>query len=127
MADESLKRRIIYEYPFYESYLEPNGALKMDPACHACFYYAMLATKALALQGNSIESQTILYKVGDTPPPWFFANLEQIARSVATIYALESPDNFLNYKKEVWTQGQMIGVDMDPIIFEIAPGKRLDS
>src|SRR3546814_6195669 len=44
-----------------------------------------------------------------TPPPWFEANLANIAKSVALLYALENPDVFLAYKKEAWYQGQLIG------------------
>jgi hypothetical protein len=113
---------IVYEYPYFESYVEPNGTLKIDRACHACFYYAMLAAKAIQLQGDGIESQTIVYKVGEAPPPWYEANLANIAKSVALLYELENPDVFLAYKKEAWYQGQLIGVDMPEIIFRVRPG-----
>lgn len=119
MADQP---SITYEYPYFECYLEPNGALKIDRACHACFYYAMLAAKAIQLQGDGIESQTIIYKVGDTPPPWFEANLANLAKSVAIMYALENPDSFMNYKKEAWYQAQQLGVDVPEYVFNVRPG-----
>jgi hypothetical protein len=115
-----------YEYPYFESYLEPNGALKIDRACHACLYYAMLATKAIQLHGDGMDSQTIVYKVGDTPPPWFEANLANIAKGVAILYALESPEVFLAYKKEAWYQAKMLGVDVPEIVFRVAPGIRIN-
>lgn len=121
MTDESLERRINYEYPFFESYVEPNGALTIDRACHACFYYAMLATKAIGMIGDSNESQIILYKVGDTPPPWLTANLGNIAKSVALIYALDSPEDFLKFKARAWMQGKLLGVEMPDVIFRAAP------
>lgn len=121
MADESLLKRLNYEYPFFESYLEPNGALNMDRACHACFYYGMLAAKAIATIGDSNESQVILYKVGDTPPPWMEANLANIARGVATMYALNSPEDFLKYRAEAWAQAKMLGVTIPKFVFRVAP------
>jgi hypothetical protein len=121
MADESLVKRIAYEYPYFESYLEPKGALKIDKECHACFYYGMLAHKAIAMIGDSNESQVIVYKVGDTPPPWMEANLGNIARGVAMMYALESPDKFLPFKKEAWAQAKMLGVEIPAYVFNVAP------
>ncbi|MGL5935905.1 MAG: hypothetical protein ACRCZI_09825 [Cetobacterium sp.] len=122
MGDDSLTKRLSYEYPFFESYLEPNGALTLDPACHACFYYGMLAAKAIQLQGTGINSQIIEYKVGDAPPPWFEANLANIARGVALMYALENPDAFLQYKKEAWIQAMFLGVEIPEIVFRVSPG-----
>lgn len=119
MADQPT---ITYEYPFFEIYLEPKGALTLDPACHACFYYGMLAAKAIALQGDGMDSQMIVYKVGETPPPWFEANLQQIAKGVALMYALESPDSFLPFRKEAWAQAKMLGVEIPEIVFRVRPG-----
>lgn len=121
MGDDSLQRRINYEYPFFESYLEPNGALNLDPACHACFYYGMLAAKAISMIGDSNESQMILYKVGETPPPWMEANLGNIARGVATMYALNSPEDFLKFRAEAWAQAKMLGVEIPEYVFRVSP------
>jgi hypothetical protein len=122
MGDESLQKRIAYEYPIFENYLEPNGALTLDPACHACFYYGMLAAKALDVIGTSNESQMILYKVGETPAEWMTANLGNIARGVAQMYALESPEVFLKYRKEAWLQASMLGVNIPEYVFRVGPG-----
>jgi hypothetical protein len=120
MADDSLLGRLAYEFPYFEDYLEPKGALKLDRACHACFYYGMLATKA---RGNAgpIETQIIQYKVGEQIPDWREPRDLEIARSVAILYGLESPDEFLKYKKEAWYQAKLLGVELDPTIFEISP------
>lgn len=118
MADQPT---ISYEYPFFESYIEPNGALNIQPACHACFYYGMLAAKAIAMIGTSNESQIIVYKVGDTPPEWMTANLGNIARGVATMYALNSPEDFLKFRAEAWAQAKMLGVDIPEYVFRVAP------
>jgi len=122
--DESLTRRLNYEYPYFESYVQPHGALVIDRACHACFYYAMLATKARQNAGD-IESQTIQYKVGEEVPLWREPRDHELAVSVAILYQLPSPDSFLRYKKEAWVQCQQIGVTVDPKIFEITSRKGL--
>jgi hypothetical protein len=118
MADESLERRLSYEYPYFEQYVEPNGALKVDRACHACFYYAMLAWKA---RGNAgpIESQIIEYKVGEEIPLWREPRDAEIAQSVAIIYALKSPEDFLVYRKEAWHQARLLGLTLPADIFRV--------
>lgn len=123
-TDKSLLRRLHYEYPYFESYVEPNGALKIDMRCHACFYYGMLAYKA-RLNAGAIEGQMIQYKVGEEIPLWREARDEELARSVAIIYSLDSPDDFLSYKKEAWAQAVRLGIEMPAEIFEVAPGKKV--
>lgn len=122
MADESLEKRLNYEYPYFEDYLEPKGALCINRECHACFYYAMLAYKA---RGNAgpIESQIIEYKVGDTPPLWRESRDSEIAYSVAIMYGLESPDKFLIYKKRVWAQAKLLGIELPMDLFTVGPKK----
>lgn len=118
--DESLIKRIVYEYPFFEDMVEPHGALAINKECHACFYYAMLAWKA---RGNAgpIENQIIEYKVGETPPEWREQRDSEIAYSVALMYGLENPDKFLIYKKRAWAQAKMLGVELPMEIFNVAP------
>lgn len=124
MVDESLEKRLNYEYPYFEDYLEPKGALCINRECHACFYYAMLAWKA---RGNAgpIESQIILYKVGETPANWREPRDAEIAASVAIIYGLESPDKFLIYKKRAWAQAKELGITLPADIFDVSPKRVL--
>lgn len=115
-----------YEYPFFEDYLEPKGALAINKESHACFYYAMLAAKARGLAGTGPESQIITYKVGETPPDWMESRDEEIAKSVALIYGLESPDKFLkaDWKKRAWAQAKQLGVEIPDEVWEVRPGAR---
>lgn len=121
--DESLIKRIEYQYPYFEDMVEPHGALTINKECHACFYYAMLASKARANAGD-IETQMIEYKVGDTPPEWREQRDSELAYSVALLYGLESPDKFLIYKKRAWAQGAKLGINFAPEIFNVAPKDR---
>ena len=118
--DESLRKRIVYEYPFFEDFVEPKGALCINRECHACFYYAMLATKARGNAG-AIETQIIEYKVGEEIPLWREQRDSELAYSVALLYGLESPDKFLIYKKRAWAQGAALGITFDPEIFNVGP------
>jgi hypothetical protein len=118
--DESLQKKLNYEYPYFEDYLEPNGALCVNRECHACFYYGMLAWKA---RGNAgpIDSQIIQYKVGEEIPLWREPRDAEIATSVAIIYGLESPDKFLIYKKRAWAQAKLLGFELPADIFDVSP------
>jgi hypothetical protein len=120
VVDDSLNKRLNYEYPFFEDMVEPHGALTINKECHACFYYAMLAYKA---RGNAgpIETQIIEYKVGEAIPLWREQRDSEIAQSVAIIYGLESPDKFLIYKKRAWAQGNLLGINFPEEIFRVAP------
>lgn len=46
-----------FNYPVFESYNVPNGFLERDIACHALFYYAMLARKAYEENVAGIDMQ----------------------------------------------------------------------
>lgn len=124
MVDIPSVKHIDYEYPFFTEYLQPKGALTLDKGCHACFYYAMLAMKARALAGNGPDSQIISYKVGETPPEWMESRDEELAKSVALIYGLESPDAFLCFRKEAWTQAAGLGIHVPLEVFLVKPGAR---
>lgn len=125
MTDESLVKRLNYEYPWFEGLIEPHGALTMDRRSHACWYYTVLCMRARRLHAGGIANQIIQYKVGDTPPEWLESRDLEIAKSVAIIYALESPDEFLKFKANAWTQAtQFLGVPVDMRIYEVSPDDR---
>lgn len=115
---------ITYEYPLFVDYIQPNGTLTIEKECHACFYYGMLAFKARGLAGDGIDSQIIQYKVGEEIPAWYEPRDEELARSVALIYGLESPDEFLRFKKQAWAQAKLLGIEIPPEVFQVRPGQR---
>lgn len=121
-----MQMKINYEYPMFSDYLEPKGALAINKESHACFYYVMLAMKARALVGKGIESQIIEYKVGEAAPLWLESRDEEIARSVALIYGLESPDAFLKktWQARAWKQAVELGLDAQTVqqVLEVRPG-----
>lgn len=42
---EKLGTRLVLAFPYFSQYLPPQGFLDEDHACHALFYYALLARK----------------------------------------------------------------------------------
>lgn len=114
-----------YEYPFFADLVEPNGALALDKRSHACWYYTMLAMRARGLHAGGIENQIIQVKVGnESDTHWHESRDEEIARSVAIIYGLESPDEFLKaeWKRRAWAQAQMLGAKVQLAIYDVRPG-----
>lgn len=112
-----------YEYPMYMDYVEPAGALTIDKRSHACFHYTKLAMRARYLHNGGIENQQITYKVGEAPPDYHESRDEEIARSVAILYGLESPDEFLKFKDRAWAQAtQFLGLPVELEIYNVRPG-----
>lgn len=116
--------KISYQYPMFDEYVEPRGALAINKESHACFYYLVLAMKARAVAGKGIDSQIIEYEVGHAAPLWMESRDEEIARSVALIYGLESPEAFLKtpWKKRAWAQAEALGMQPDVEILNVRPG-----
>lgn len=106
-----------YEYPMFVDQIIPNGLLTRDVECHACWNFAMLAQKQLELAGD-IETQIIEYDTHSSDMPlWRNPNTEKIARSVAIIYGLESPADFLKYYNVVMQEGRRLGIEFAIQIF----------
>lgn len=121
--------KIVYEYPMFMDLLEPNGALTLDKRSHACWDYTRKAMRARELHAGGIENQVIQYKVGSSiseMPHWHESRDEEIARSVALIYGLTDPSEFLkdDFKKRAWTQAKMLGLHVELEIYNVRPGAR---
>lgn len=82
--------KINYEYPYYADMIRPKGFLGVDRRYHACWTYYTLAQKVKETVGESTEDQ-ILYEGEE----WMDKPYAEIAKSTATRYGLESPDEFL--------------------------------
>lgn len=82
--------RIKYEYPIFPDQTYPNGNLLSDLGCQACWYYYVLAHKAYVKIG---EGQFGLIEGN----PWLSKQYVQIARTVATLYGLKDPSEFMKY------------------------------
>lgn len=79
--------------------------LPRDKRAYACWYFYTIAQKAKANIGDSIDDQ-ILYE-GNL---WMDKRYEQQARAVATLYQLESPDEFAKFWNCVKDQAIELGL-----------------
>ena len=89
--------------PFFPDNTQPNGALIDDPACQACWYYFILATKQLD-QTGSIDSQILL-----EGEPWQAANTDKIRLSITKLYGIE-PNDLDRYWNRVWIECKRLGL-----------------
>ena len=121
--------KVSYEYPIYDDLLEPMGCFGRDKRFHACWTYTHKAMRARAKHAGGIENQIIQYKVGSDiadMPLWHESRDEELARSTALIYGLESPDEFLKlrFTYACQRQAQLLGLTIDPAIYDVRPGVR---
>lgn len=118
--------KISYEYSLFMDLVEPKGALTLDKRSHACWDYTRKAMRARELHAGGIENQTITYKVGDALPNWHESRDEEIAKSVALIYGLADPSEFLKdeWRKRAWIQARMLGLRVEPEIYNVRLGVR---
>jgi hypothetical protein len=84
---------IKYSYPMFIDQMIPDGHLCHIKECHACFYFYALAQKSVEKVGNSIDDQFGTLEGF----PWLDPHHEQLAQSVAVIYGLDSPDEFMKH------------------------------
>lgn len=119
--------KVQYIYPIFEDLIEPSGCLGIDKRFHACWSYTNKAMRARIRHAGGIDNQIIQYKVG-TPiaqmPTWHESRDEELARSTAMIYLLESPDEFLKptFTHACHLQAQQLGLSIDPAIYDVRPG-----
>jgi len=89
----------------YVAYIQPQGFLTGDMACHALFYYSTVATFAWE------RVQTRLIMEGDkVPPP---PNYHQLFLSIAKIYGVD-PNAMENYWELVDRQCDKLGITRAP-------------
>lgn len=111
--------KLHYTRPFFEDQVMPKGHLTLDMRSHACWYYAMLATKNMMRVGRGAEDQVITYDAENNENAVFMnKQYEQIAISVGILYGY-SPDDFLRFKDLVKREGKrLLDFDFPDEIFE---------
>lgn len=91
--------KLHYNFETYPQLTHPNGFLPDDKRAQACWFFYLMAQSAKETVGDGPESQIILEE-----DMWMDTHYENQARSVAAIYQLESPDEFLKFFKFVEKQ-----------------------
>lgn len=97
--------KIKFQYPVYPDLTYPNGFLPDDKRAQACWYFYTIAQHAKETVGEGPESQIILE--GEL---WMDKRYEQQARTVATMYQLESPDEMFKFWNQVQMQALSLGL-----------------
>jgi len=119
--------KIQYTYPMFEDLIEPQGHLGIDKRFHACWSYTTKAMKAREKFAGGAENQIIQYKVGTLlkdMPQWAESRDEELAKSTAIIYGLESPDEFLKMQFTIACarQAAALGLIINTEIYKVRPG-----
>lgn len=95
------------QYPVYPMLTtQAGGFLPNEKGAHACWYFYTIAQKSREMIGDHTEDQfglTEEYR-------WMDKRYEQQARSVAQLYMLSSPDEFLRFFEYVAKQAAMMGL-----------------
>ena len=101
----------------FRNYLPPNGFLNDDPACHALFYYYLLAMKNYQAEFEGVE---LVYE-GDRDPVY---NYRQLFSSIAMMYSVE-PERMIKFWTNVDMQVAILGMPKLPMTnqyrFEAVP------
>ena len=112
------RKDLHYNYPMFADQTIPNGELTLDKACHACWYYAMLATKNKELVGSGIHDQIITVDTHSNETVlWRNKNYMNLAKSVCIMYGLETPEEFLQFADVILKEGQRNGIEFAMEIF----------
>lgn len=88
--------------PIFPDHTFPKGALSTDMRSQACWYYYLLAQKQYEKVGESTDDQFAILDIN----PWQNTHYEQLARSIAMLYQLESPSEFAKAWPEVETEAR---------------------
>ncbi len=94
--------------PKFMSHITSAGGFLPDlPGAHACWYYCRMATESLKKIKQGADYQGELDHID------MFNNL---ARSVALLYRLDSPDDFLLFMPYVEAEAMRMDLYLDPVI-----------
>lgn len=107
--NEGIKLKMDY-FIFEDHSLSKGGKLPdVDRRPHACWYYLICAHQNLE---SAAEGATYEGELDITPA------LNNIARSVATQYNLDSPDDFLKFMSVCVAEADRIGRTWDPRVMK---------
>ncbi len=97
--------KMALRFPTYPDLTTPNGELPDDKRAQACWYFYTLAQNLWEKLGKSTEDQFGLLD-GEL---WMDPHYVQLARSIANLYSLESPDEFAKFWPYVDRQCVVLG------------------
>lgn len=90
--------------PSFPDLTLPRGFLSKEPACQACWYFYTLAEKNRLQVGDGPESQTLY-----DDELWMDKRYASIAKAVAMLYGLDSPEEWQPYWGTIKRQAISLG------------------
>ena len=107
--DPTKRHEITLTPPIFPDHTYPNGALSTDMRSQACWYFYLMAQKQLERVGGAMDEKETQFGLLDIYP-WQKTHYEQLARSIAFIYQLESPSEFAKAWPEVEREAAASGL-----------------
>lgn len=98
--------KITLNYFTFPEHTKPSGCLSKDRRSQACWYFYLLAQKQKEIVGESVDDQFAIIEGN----PWKDKHYVQTARTVAKMYGLESPSEFMKAWDEVIAEAQRSGL-----------------
>lgn len=96
---------IKFTMPIFQQYLAPEGFLVRDKACHALFYYYLIAHNTYETHIKDV----IVYE-GDPDPQY---NFKQMFSSAAACYGVQ-PEQMVQFWRNVDMQCDLLGLPILP-------------
>lgn len=106
MRDGRVQRRMVLNPFKYPDLTSPKGCLSPDMRAQACWYFYTLAQQIYEKVGKCTEDQFGLLE-GNL---WMSKHYVQLARAIAAIYGLTSPDEFAKAWDQVAMQAMVLGL-----------------
>lgn len=98
---------IRYTPILFPDHTSPDGALSKDMRAQACWYFYLQAQKMKEVVGDDLEDQRFRLLDGEL---WMDTHYQQLAKTVALMYQLESPDEFAKAWDEVREEAAACGL-----------------
>lgn len=102
---DNLNQTVSFHPPTFQDYETPKGWLQHDPACHALFYYYLIARRNYE---EDIKDPIVLE--GDKDPE---LNFKQLFTSIALAYGV-APDKMLKFWSNVNLQCDLLKLPQLP-------------
>src|SRR3546814_10480644 len=99
-ADDSINKHLHYDRPIFTDQVMPKGELTLEPLCHACWYYLMLAQKNKEQVGKGPESQIITVDTWSSEKPLrseeHTSELQSLMRISYAVFCLKKKNKATN-------------------------------
>jgi hypothetical protein len=107
--DPTKRHKITLTPPIFPDHTQPKGHLSSDMRSQACWYFYLMAQKQLERVGGIMDEKETQFGLLDIYP-WQKTHYQQLAKTVAFLYQLESPSEFAKAWSEVEREAAASGL-----------------